>query len=60
MYQPPAPCSPSATATTSAVISTPYHPDTKEATIFIYDGIPGGVGIAERGYDVLRDLWQRR
>ena len=39
-------------------LSTPYHPDTKEATIFIYDGIPGGVGIAERGYDVLRDLWQ--
>ena len=39
-------------------LSTPYHPDTKEATIFIYDGIPGGVGIAERGYDVLRELWQ--
>lgn len=39
-------------------LSTPYHPNTKEATIFIYDGIPGGVGIAERGYDVLRELWQ--
>ena len=39
-------------------ISTPYHRDTNEATIFIYDGIPGGVGIAERGYDILRDLWQ--
>ena len=39
-------------------LSTPRHPDTKEATIFIYDGIPGGVGIAERGYDVLRELWQ--
>ena len=39
-------------------ISTPYHASTKEATIFIYDGIPGGVGIAERGYDILRDLWQ--
>ncbi len=39
-------------------LSTPYHPDTKDATIFIYDGIPGGVGIAERGYDVLRELWQ--
>ncbi len=39
-------------------LSTPYHPNTQEATIFIYDGIPGGVGIAERGYDVLRELWQ--
>lgn len=39
-------------------ISTPHHSDTREATIFIYDGIPGGVGIAERGYEVLRELWQ--
>ena len=31
-------------------VSTPWHPDTDEATIFIYDGYPGGVGIAERGY----------
>jgi DEAD/DEAH box helicase domain-containing protein len=32
-------------------LSTPYHPDTDAATIFIYDGYPGGAGIAERGYD---------
>jgi DEAD/DEAH box helicase domain-containing protein len=31
-------------------LSTPWHPDTAEATIFIYDGYPGGAGIAERGY----------
>ena len=31
-------------------VSTPWHPDTGEATIFIYDGYPGGAGIAERGY----------
>jgi DEAD/DEAH box helicase domain-containing protein len=31
-------------------LSTPYHPDTGAATIFIYDGYPGGAGIAERGY----------
>ena len=31
-------------------LSTPWHPDTGEATIFIYDGYPGGAGIAERGY----------
>ena len=39
-------------------LSTPKHPDTGEATIFIYDGHPGGVGIAERGFEVLRDLWE--
>jgi DEAD/DEAH box helicase domain-containing protein len=31
-------------------LSTPFHPDTGLATIFIYDGYPGGAGIAERGY----------
>jgi DEAD/DEAH box helicase domain-containing protein len=31
-------------------LSTPLHPDTGAATIFIYDGYPGGAGIAERGY----------
>ncbi len=39
-------------------LSTPRHPDTGEATIFIYDGHPGGIGIAERGFDVLPDLWE--
>jgi DEAD/DEAH box helicase domain-containing protein len=32
-------------------LSTPFHPDTGAATIFIYDGYPGGAGIAERGYE---------
>jgi DEAD/DEAH box helicase domain-containing protein len=31
-------------------LSTPWHPDTGHATIFIYDGYPGGAGIAERGF----------
>jgi DEAD/DEAH box helicase domain-containing protein len=31
-------------------VSTAYHPDTDACTIFIYDGYPGGAGIAERGY----------
>jgi DEAD/DEAH box helicase domain-containing protein len=39
-------------------LSTSKHPDTGEATIFIYDGHPGGVGIAERGFEILRDLWE--
>jgi DEAD/DEAH box helicase domain-containing protein len=30
-------------------VSTPMHPDTERTTIFIYDGYPGGAGIAERG-----------
>ena len=32
-------------------LSTPLHPDTGAATIFIYDGYPGGAGITERGYE---------
>ena len=32
-------------------LSTPFHPDTAGATIFIYDGYPGGAGVAERGYE---------
>ncbi len=39
-------------------VSTPLHPDTGRPGVFIYDGHPGGVGIAERGYEVISDLWQ--
>jgi len=39
-------------------VSTPLHPDTGQAQIFIYDGHPGGVGIAERGYDLIETLWE--
>ncbi|MGZ4645425.1 MAG: DEAD/DEAH box helicase [Blastococcus sp.] len=35
-------------------LSTALHPDTGEATIFVYDGHPGGAGFAERGFAVLR------
>ncbi|MFN8534318.1 MAG: DEAD/DEAH box helicase [Dehalococcoidia bacterium] len=38
-------------------VSTPYHLDTGEATIFIYDGHAGGVGITERGFAELEALW---
>jgi DEAD/DEAH box helicase domain-containing protein len=31
-------------------LSTAWHPDTGTATIFVYDGYPGGAGIAERGH----------
>ena len=39
-------------------LSTPYHPDTNTALVFIYDAFPGGVGIAEKGFDLLGDLWR--
>ena len=31
-------------------VSTPLHEDTGATTIFVYDGYPGGAGIAERGF----------
>jgi DEAD/DEAH box helicase domain-containing protein len=31
-------------------LSTNVHQDTGEPTVFVYDGHPGGVGIAERGF----------
>ena len=37
-------------------LSTKYHEDTQEATIFIYDGYEGGIGICEKAVDVFIDL----
>ena len=31
-------------------VSSPHHPDTRAATVFVYDGHPGGAGFAERGF----------
>ncbi len=39
-------------------VSTAYHSDTGRAQVFIYDAYPGGVGIAEKGYEMIVDLWQ--
>jgi DEAD/DEAH box helicase domain-containing protein len=39
-------------------LSTPHHPDTGAALVFIYDAFPGGVGIAEKGFELLTDLWR--
>jgi len=33
-------------------LSTAVHPDTGTATVFVYDGHPGGAGFAERAYHV--------
>ena len=39
-------------------LSTPSHPDTDRPQIFVYDGFPGGVGIAEKGFDLLPAVWR--
>jgi DEAD/DEAH box helicase domain-containing protein len=39
-------------------ISTTNHPDTGQPQVFIYDGYPGGVGIAEQGFALLEELWR--
>jgi DEAD/DEAH box helicase domain-containing protein len=38
-------------------LSTPLHPDTGLASVFVYDGVPGGVGIAQIGYEQAADWW---
>ncbi len=35
-------------------VSIAHHPDTAEPTIFVYDGYPGGAGIAELGFEASR------
>jgi DEAD/DEAH box helicase domain-containing protein len=39
-------------------VSTALHPDTECATVFVYDGYPGGAGFAERGF-ALGASWLR-
>ncbi len=39
-------------------LSTPMHPDTGQAQIIIYDGYPGGIGITEKGYELMEELWK--
>ena len=40
-------------------ISYPHHPQVGKSAIFIYDGYPGGVGLASRGFEVISELLQR-
>lgn len=40
-------------------ISHPSHPQVGRAAIFIYDGYPGGVGLAARAYEILEELLGR-
>ncbi|MDY7039049.1 MAG: Zn-binding domain-containing protein, partial [Thermodesulfobacteriota bacterium] len=36
-----------------------YHPQVGKSAIFIYDGYPGGVGLAQRGFEVILELLER-
>lgn len=38
-------------------VSTPMHSQTGKPEIFIYDGYPGGIGITEKGYELIKELW---
>ena len=40
-------------------VSTPFHADTGRAQIFIYDAHPGGIGIAEKGFELITELWEK-
>jgi DEAD/DEAH box helicase domain-containing protein len=37
-------------------LSTPWHWQTDTASIFAYDGYPGGIGLAKRGFDAFESL----
>ena len=39
-------------------LSVVTHPDTHKPQVFIYDGFPGGIGITEKGFEILESLWQ--
>ncbi|MFZ7136854.1 MAG: DEAD/DEAH box helicase [archaeon] len=40
-------------------LSTSFHSDTESATIFIYDGFEGGIGISETLYSKIDELWKK-
>ncbi|MBN1401436.1 MAG: DEAD/DEAH box helicase [Anaerolineae bacterium] len=40
-------------------LSTPEHPDTGCAQVFVYDGYPGGMGLVHKGFELIEELWRR-
>ncbi|MCS7266225.1 MAG: DEAD/DEAH box helicase [Armatimonadetes bacterium] len=38
---------------------SPWHPDTLQPTVFIYDGFPGGAGFSEAAFERLEELLER-
>ena len=41
-------------------LSIDLHPQTGAPTVFVYDGHPGGAGIARRGYELFESGWRAR
>jgi DEAD/DEAH box helicase domain-containing protein len=39
-------------------VSTAFHPDTGKAQIFVYDAHAGGIGITEKGFEIITELWR--
>lgn len=37
-------------------LSTPEYPDTTKATIFIYDGFEGGIGLTEKAFELIAEI----
>ncbi len=37
-------------------MAAPWHPQTESATVFIYDGLPGGAGFSRMGFQSRREL----
>jgi len=40
-------------------IAYPFHPEVGKGAVFIYDGYPGGVGLAQHGFDIIVDLLEK-
>ena len=40
-------------------ISTPYHPQVRKAAVFVYDGVPGGVGLSRQAFKKAEELLQK-
>ena len=40
-------------------ICYPHHPQVEKSAIFIYDAYPGGVGLAQRGFETILDLLRK-
>ena len=40
-------------------ICYPYHPQVGKSAIFIYDGHPGGVGLAQHGFEIILELLEK-
>ncbi|MBW1743731.1 MAG: DUF1998 domain-containing protein, partial [Deltaproteobacteria bacterium] len=40
-------------------ICYPYHPQVGKGAIFIYDGYPGGVGLAQHGFEIILELLEK-